>query len=280
MNYLLYNLESNNSSSKDKLIKLYSEKFDNLKPIIFNNLDYDDFFNSLNENDIVILSGGDGTINYFANIYKKYKIKSKILYSPSGTGNDFYRDIEGNGLIELNKYLNNLPKVIINDKESYFINNASFGIDGTVCEVSDIKKKKNKKANYTRIALKLLLFKYKPKNAKVIVDGKEYNFKRVWLASTFNGRFVGGGMKIAPDQDRFSDELSCVIIHTSKRLRTLIAFKSIFKGIHNIKYPKFVTIIRGKEIKVTFDKPNAIQIDGEVTLNVTSYLAKKEKDNE
>ena len=279
MFYLLYNLESNSSSSKENLIKLYSDKFPGIKPIIFNGLDFKSFSSSLTKDDTVILSGGDGTINYFANTYKKYPFDARILYSADGTGNDFLRDIEKDGLIELDKYIKKLPIVKINDKESFFINNASFGIDGTVCEVADRLKATGKKYDYTKIARNLLLFKYKPCKAKIIVDGKEYNYKNVWLASCLNGRYVGGGMKIAPDQDRKSSELSCVIIHGRFRLRIAIAFKSIFSGLHVKKYPQYVDVIKGKEISVTFDRPNAIQVDGETTLNVTSYFAGRgEKD--
>lgn len=280
MYYLLYNLESNNSSSKDNLIKLYSEKFPGINPIIFNGLDFLEFKEKIKKEDTIILSGGDGTINYFANLYKKYPLECKILYSADGTGNDFLRDIEKENLVELNGYLSNLPKVKINDEEIYFINNSSFGIDGTVCEIADKLRKKNKKINYTKIAAKLLLFKYKPTDAKVIIDGKEYDYKNVWLASALNGRYVGGGMMMAPDQDRNSNELSCVIIHGKHRLKIAIAFKTIFKGLHAKKYPQYVDIIKGREISVTFNRPNSIQIDGETTLNITSYTAKRGDINE
>lgn len=275
MYYLLYNLESNNSSSKDNLIKLYSEKFQGIKPVIFNGLDFESFSKSINKDDKIILSGGDGTINYFANLYNKYPFEANILYSADGTGNDFLRDIEKENLVKINDYLIDLPIVSINDQERYFINNSSFGIDGTVCEIADKLKKKGKKVNYTKIAAKLLLFKYKPCNAKIIVDGKEYNYKKVWLASSLNGRYVGGGMKMAPNQDRFSDELSCIIIHGKNRLKIAIAFKTIFTGEHVKKYPQFVDVIKGMNIVVEFDRPNSIQVDGETTLNVTSYTAKK-----
>ncbi len=275
MYYLLYNLEANNSSSKDNLIKLYSEKFEGITPIIFNGLDFEKFSKSINNVDTIILSGGDGTINHFVNLYKKYPFEADILYSADGTGNDFLRDIEKDNLVRINEYINDLPKVIINNEERYFVNNSSFGLDGTVCEIADILKKKGKKINYTNIAAKLLLFKYKPTNAKVIVDGKEYNYKNVWLASSMNGRYVGGGMMLAPTQDRLGNELSCVVIHGKNRLKIAIAFKTIFTGEHIKKYPKYVDIIKGKNIYVEFDRPNSIQVDGEVTLNVTSYTAQR-----
>ena len=39
------------------------------------------------------------------------------------------------------------------------------------------------------------------------------------------------------------------------------------------KFPVAVEIIKGKDIKVEFDKPQALQVDGELFENITSYEA-------
>ena len=88
------------------------------------------------------------------------------------------------------------------------------------------------------------------------------------------GKYYGGGMKAAPDQDRFSEEgtLSLMMFHGGGRLRTLCAFPGIFKGEH-IKHDKIVTILTGKQITVEFDRPTPLQIDGETISGVTAYTA-------
>ncbi len=43
--------------------------------------------------------------------------------------------------------------------------------------------------------------------------------------------------------------------------------------MYNIKKEKIVKVIKGKEITVEFDRPCALQIDGETVLGVTSYSA-------
>ena len=89
-----------------------------------------------------------------------------------------------------------------------------------------------------------------------------------------HGKHYGGGMIATPNQDRENAEkISLLVWHGSGKLRTLMAFPSIFKGEH-VKYTKFIEIIEGKEITVEFDKPCALQIDGETVLDVTSYTAK------
>ena len=112
-----------------------------------------------------------------------------------------------------------------------------------------------------------------PTCPQVTVDGKVYNFKKVWLASAMKGRFYGGGLNIAPSQDRKSGKLTAAIVHSSGKLKTLIVFPQIFKGQH-VKHKKMFTAIEGREITVEFTHPMALQIDGETVLGVTSYTVK------
>ena len=89
------------------------------------------------------------------------------------------------------------------------------------------------------------------------------------------GRFYGGGMIPAPEQDRHDPEkkLSVMIFYGKGKIKTLMVFPSIFKGEH-VKHKDMVAIHTGSEITVTFDRPSPLQIDGETILDVTSYTAK------
>ena len=86
------------------------------------------------------------------------------------------------------------------------------------------------------------------------------------------GRFYGGGMMPTPDQDRNAQDkkVSVMLFHKSGKIKTLSIFPSIFKGEH-VKKDKYVTILQGKNITVTFDRPASLQIDGETVLGVSSY---------
>ena len=75
-----------------------------------------------------------------------------------------------------------------------------------------------------------------------------------------------------PDQKRESGELSLMIFHGSGKIKTLMIFPSIFKGEH-VKNTKYVTVVKGRDIEVEFDRPTALQIDGETVLGVTGYKA-------
>ena len=277
MTYTLYNSLANNKREPEYVVELRKKgKSENI--IDVTKIDYKVFFNSINPNDVIYLVGGDGTINYLANAIDIEKIKNEIYLIPSGTGNDFFHDVtEGKEVdkVLLNPYLKDLPTVEVNGIKKKFINGIGFGIDGYCCEVGDkLKEKSTKKINYTSIAIKGLLFHFKPARAKVIVDGNTYEHTKVWLTPTMKGRYYGGGMKIAPNQDRNEKgKVSAVVYRAPNKFKALMVFPSIFKGEH-IKKTKMVKVYEGHEITVVFNKPTALQIDGETVKNVLTYTVR------
>lgn len=236
---------------------------------------YGDFFDGLSEDCILVISGGDGTLNRFVNDVDEKYFTRDIYYFATGTGNDFLLDIggkKGDAPIKLNKYIVNLPTVTVNGKTSKFINGVGYGIDGYCCEEGDrLRRIPGKKVDYTAIAIKGLLGKYNPTNATVTVDGKTKQYKKAWLTPTMNGRYYGGGIMPTPKQDRLNNStVSSMVFYGSGRLRTLVIFPTIFKGEH-VKHKKVIEILSGKSITVKFDRPTALQVDGETILGVTEY---------
>lgn len=237
---------------------------------------YKAFFAALPQQEDIILAGGDGTINRFLNDTRGISVANDILYYAVGSGNDFLHDLgkeKGALPFSIKKYLQDLPTVTVNGKDYLFLNGIGYGIDGYCCEVGDeLRKTSTKPVNYTAIAIKGLLFHYHPVNATVTVDGKKHTFRKVWLAPTMNGRFYGGGMMVTPDQDRLNAArtVSTALMFGSGKLKTLIVFPSIFKGEH-VKHTEMVQVLTGHEVKVEFDRPTALQIDGETILGVTEY---------
>ena len=277
--YVLYNPIAGNGNGRretKKLVERFGEE--NLVLCDVREIEnYASFFAQLDESADVIVCGGDGTLNCFVNTVKDLEIKNPLYYFACGSGNDFLRDVEhDNGLVALAPYLVHLPTVFVQGKEYSFLNGVGYGIDGYCCEVGDKLRmqKPGEVINYTGIAIKGLLFHYKPVNATVIVDGKEYRFKKVWLAPTMNGRFYGGGMLPAPEQRREQPTVSVMVFHGTGKLKSLLIFPSIFKGEH-VKKAKHISVLSGNEITVRFDEPRALQIDGETIVNVSEYTVRK-----
>ena len=280
-NYIiLYNPLSGNKTAKQEVYQLDEVlSGNNLNYVeMTNEFDYKSFVHKVSSNDRIVLCGGDGTINRFINDIDEADLKKSIYYYPLGSGNDFNRDIFGNTehhLLSLNEYIENLPVVTIKGVTKKFINGVGYGIDGYCCEVGDLQRRTSTKPiNYTAIAVKGALFKYRKTNAKINVDGKEYEFKNVYLAATMKGRYYGGGMMAVPNQDRKNPEktLSVLVFRGKGRIIPLLIFSKIFTGEH-IKFPKNCIVLTGKNITVEFNKKRAAQIDGETVPNVISYNA-------
>ena len=282
--YIIFNPLAGNGKCKKDVVHL-REIYDNAIFIEMQKIkNYKTFFDGLEESDSIMICGGDGTLNRFINDTENIEIKHPVYYYAIGSGNDFIRDLGKERSAEpsfpINRYICGLPTVTVNGKKHLFLNGIGYGIDGYCCEVGDMlreqneKEKTDKPINYTAIAIKGLLFHYKPTTATITVDGKKHTYKKVWLAPTMNGRYYGGGMMPAPNQERLSEDrkLTLMVLHGTGKLKTLMVFPSIFKGEH-IRNTESVEILSGKEITVEFDRPTPLQIDGETILNVMSYTA-------
>lgn len=289
MNYILYNPKANNENNDLNIIPGAEElEKRGVKKVSLIGLDVPAFCSSLSAEDRVLICGGDGTLHHFANNACGLEFPCTVCALRSGTGNDFLTDIgqQGNeNLIDIRKYLKDLPEVDIKGEKRRCLNGVGLGVDGSVCRgVEEFKAKTNKKkANYTTIALDQLLRKYKRPTGRVTVDGETHEYKDLWAISTMKGRYFGGGMMIAPSQDRESGKVSVMAMHGGSKPKTLAVFLKVFKGDH-VKHTEMVEIFEGYNVTVEFDEPRDLQIDGEVYTDVSTYTvrcpeAKTEENN-
>lgn len=280
MTYILYNPLANGGNGLagvDKVLAAFAEQTPETRDVT--KLDMKPFLDGLTENDRVILCGGDGTINYLINDLDGEVPAVPVYVWRFGTGNDFLRDAADKTaqMVLLNDYIGNLPYAEMRGRKIRFINNCSCGMDGLICELGEKAKAKREKGrvNYIWLALRAILLQYKRTTARVTVDGETREYDKVWMASAMNGRFVGGGMRLAPDQDRKSGDLCCFVWHGTNRVMTVIRLLRVFgKGSH-VKFKNMCDVRFGRDIRVELGAPMAVQLDGEVISGVTSYTAHK-----
>lgn len=275
MLYVLVNPLASGGKAEEKVEEAVKNfKNAEYKKLCLIDLDVKEVVKNAEPEDNIVIIGGDGTLNRFANDTADMEFNCPVYLYKSGTGNDFMKDVEDkveNSMVRINDYITDLPTITVKGKSYRFVNGIGYGIDGMCCEVADKMRAQGKEnINYAGISIKLLIHGYKCPDAKVTVDGKVYNFRKVWLASGMKGRYYGGGMQIAPSQDRTSGKLTAAIIHNSGKLKTLLVFPKLFKGEH-VKHKKIFTAIEGRKITVEFSHPMALQIDGETILDVNSY---------
>lgn len=273
MYIVLYNpLSKNNKSTKvvNKLLRYMEEKeYKYMSKSVLHIEDISEFFDSLNKDDKLVLVGGDGTFSQFLHSMAKNNIKQEVFFYPAGTGNDFIRTLHLNKKIKTfenillqKKEKIDLPHVIGTNVNRNFINGCGFGIDGVVVQKSNQSKVKNT-LSYLLNAV-TTIFSYKRTNVHVTIDDKEYFFKKTWIVAIQNGKYFGGGMKIAPKAEINDGLLDICIVHKINPLLFLLVFPTVFFGFH-IKLKKLgVFYTRGKKISIMFDESRIGQIDGDI----------------
>lgn len=278
MTYIMYNPLANGGNGMQGIDRVQAQ-FPGSEIRDITALDPNTFFADLTPEDKVILCGGDGTIHHLVNdLADPAGLEVPVYIWKFGTGNDFWRDVpqkKEREMVLLNDYIRNLPVACVNGEDVRFLNNFSFGIDGRVCELGEEKKRtKGGKVSYAALAIKAIAYDYKCVNARVTVDGETREYKKVWLATAMNGKYFGGGMKLAPGQNRGDDALCCIVWHKTPRILALPLFISVFPGWH-VHLKGMFDIRWGHEIRVEFDRPCAVNLDGEVTSGVRNYTAGK-----
>jgi len=211
----------------------------------------------------IVAVGGDGTIYEVLNGIIGADVLLGVI--PAGTGNDFVRTVG------IGKNIGQALHTVVYGKDKfidcgkangrYFINVAGVGFDTEILkEVESIKKFLTGKWAYLAGTLKTLLY-YKNKSIKISIDGQEYN-KEILLAAFANGKFYGGGMKIAPAASIQDGCFDIIIIHKISKWKILRLFPTIFSGQHI--HVKEVSLYQGKKITLSCDYPIPVNLDGDL----------------
>ncbi len=270
MIYLLYNPLSKQGKCykaclklEKKLKKKSEDKIMVISLIdLINNADF--FVSQIKEDDRVYIVGGDGTLHHIINYYDLSNTNFKLFYSQGGSGNDFCRGRKKKKLFEITDEIKNLPKYIVEGQDQkQFVNGVGLGIDADICVVKD-----KDKSSYVKATLKCLRT-YKPYSIDLDVDGKKLHYDNVCFFTVMNGKYMGGGMKMAPKANRYDDHLDLVVITIKKPRRLIALFPTVFLGIHPL-FKKIVHIMPCKLVKANLSCSQNLQSDGEVTPNVQS----------
>jgi len=142
----------------------------------------------------------------------------------------------------------------------YYINTAALGFAASVAERTRRFKRLGGTIPFL-IAFSTVFIAYKAKNTVFDIDG-QIQQQRNLLIAVNNGRYFGGGMKIAPDADPCDGLLDVVTIRDVNKLRLLYNFPKLYKGTH-ITHPK-VDMYKAKRVNVSTTETMLLQVDGEV----------------
>ena len=216
--------------------------------------------------DIIIVSGGDGTVNEVAKGIAKSERKIPVAILSSGTVNDFanYMEIPKNinefyEMIKREKFIDvDLGKV----NDEYFVNVAAGGILSNVGYqvLPETKMVLGRLAYYIEGLREITLQNLESINLNI--ESEEYSLnEEVLLFIVSNSSSIGGFKKLAPEADVLDGLLDVVIIKKSGVQDLANIFINIFSGGH-VNHPN-VLYFKSKKVELKTNQDVPIDLDGE-----------------
>ncbi|OKH13476.1 lipid kinase [Fischerella major NIES-592] len=221
--------------------------------------------------DLVIVGGGDGTLNAAVDTLVETNLPLGIL--PLGTANDLARTLKiPNSLPEATKVIANgkVQRIDLGEVNGkYFFNVASLGMSVKITQrlTKEVKRRWGIFA-YAFTAVKVI-WESRPFSAEIRLPDQSIKVKTVQIAIG-NGRYYGGGMAVAPDamiDDQRLDLYSLEIRHWWEIIPLLPRMR---QGRHI--NARNVRALQAQEIEIYTRKPRPINTDGEITTYTPAYF--------
>jgi YegS/Rv2252/BmrU family lipid kinase len=223
--------------------------------------------------------GGDGTHHLVTNgFYENGSRLSEVAslsVLPVGTGGDFRRSLRVGG-----KDLRRYARVMASGEavpvdighirfvshagepaERYFINIASWGMGGLVDRVVNQSSKALGGRMSFFLAVIRAVFRYKPAQVELKVDGEPVASERIFNIAACNGQYFGGGMQVGPNAELDDHLFDVIVMPFRGRFSNLVRGTRIYKGTH-IELPEVLSF-RGEVIEAESDIDCLLDIDGE-----------------
>ena len=214
--------------------------------------------------DLVVLGGGDGTMNRSVEAVLQSGLPLGVL--PMGTANDLARTLGIPAALEeacaviADGRTHRIDLGRVNGK--HFFNVASMGLSVEIarCLTREVKRRWGV-FGYCVTALE----RYRASRAftaDIVADGQRSRRRSIQL-SVGNGRFYGGGMTVAEDAAIDDGLLDLYSLEPSSLLRLLAVLPAFRAGRH--RQLQGVHSARARRIEVRTKRPMPINTDGELT---------------
>lgn len=227
-------------------------------------------------NDVIIVIGGDGTLNEVFNGIRDYS-KVTLGYIPSGSGGDFARDLGINlepakaihSVLHPKEYkimdVGNLTNAECNKR---FCVSTGIGFDAAICHEVNVSKFKvflNKigmgSLIYVVIALKQLITMKKHGCTIILDDARKIRLDNFIFVAAMVHRYEGGGFMFCPKAKCDDGMIDICAVGNISKLKVLAIIPKAFKGEH-VKY-KGIDTYKAKKVQIISDEKLPIHADGE-----------------
>jgi YegS/Rv2252/BmrU family lipid kinase len=229
----------------------------------------------------IVAIGGDGTVNevvngFFDETGAAIAPDASFGLLPFGTGGDFRRTFHlpqdiaaAAAVIAANKTrridVGKLTFISSAGEKTLrmFANIASFGVSGVVDRLVNESGKKLGRLSFFYATLRAT-WSYKNQRVALVFDGKDRVEATINTVAVANGRFFGGGMKVAPDAQPDDGEFDVIAMGDFGFGDMLTSGRRLYKGTH-LGMDK-VTARRARRVEAEPIEPGGIvelDVDGE-----------------
>lgn len=227
----------------------------------------------------IMAVGGDGTVNEVVNgLFQDDRLIDEmigLIVFAQGTGSDYIKTLGiGNKLDDIlniikqgKKRFVDIGKMIYTDDHSgqetrYFVNVADVGIGGTTARVVNNSSKLFGGFLSYLFGVLRTIFSYRNKYLIIKIDDQLVYNEVLNSVMVANGKFFGGGIKIAPMADPENGFFNIIVLRDLNKLEIVLNLIKAYQGTH-LSHPK-VDSLFGKEICLKGDKNLIMELDGEV----------------
>ena len=225
-----------------------------------------------NQVDLVIIGGGDGTLNSAIDGLFATGLPLGIL--PLGTANDLARTLGlTTNLVEACQVIANGKTMQIdvgkvNDK--YFFNVASLGLSVEITQkLTQAAKRRWGILAYAATTLQVI-WQSRPFRAEILIPGETLRVRTIQIAIG-NGRHYGGGMVVAADAAIDDQRLDLYSLETKQWWQILALLPTMRRGNHAML--PGVRVLHGQEFEIRTFRPRPINTDGEITTHTPARFS-------
>jgi len=231
----------------------------------------------------IVAIGGDGTINEVTNGFfdggKPIAPDASLAIIPFGTGGDFRRTLElpsepsaaARVIAANHKKKIDVGKLELTGHDGkpalrMFINIASFGVSGHLDRMINEGGKKLGRIGYFTTGVRATL-SYKNQRVQLVFDGNVKDRVEVtaYNVAVANGKFFGGGMKIAPDAELDDGMFDVTVVGDLGIVQLMTGFaRQVYSGAH-VK-TKGISVRRARVVEAEAIDPKEkveFDVDGE-----------------
>ena len=225
----------------------------------------------------IVVAGGDGTTSEVVSGLLDAQLGNyaEVAPLPLGTGGDMLRTLQVprqldralEGIAHGRSRKIDAGRVRYTDRDgrertAHFLNVTSFGVSGLITElVNRATKALGGRVSFLLGTLRGLA-RYQPEEVRIRVNGELVHDAPLVLGTAANGRFFGGGMRIAPRAEPADGLFDVVVVPDFSKARLMRELPRIYRGTH-LEVPE-VSHHRGQYIEAEAPPGRVwVEIDGE-----------------